>query len=136
MTDWPKIVEGYPTRFGLCFRNKEFFTEENDHNPMVIPNCSHCIMGRTAGTYGGPNRSNGHGLCVQCHGTGVAIPPIAKPMFENNSPAIPVSCNAHGFLRCPSCGFGFKYYDDRIWSGKRHSCGQRLIIDTSAHTKT
>ena len=128
-----KIIEGYPLRKFLTFDEKEFFTEENDHNPLVALCCPKCINGRAAGEYRGPNKSRGHKRCEVCDGTGVSTPLIIEPMFNNNDDPVEAACNAHGFLRCPSCNIGFKYYDSRIWSGVRHSCGQKLTINTEAH---
>ena len=128
-----KIIDGYPVLRNLSFENEEFFTEENEHNPMVIPNCPKCIMGKTAGMSNTSNKSQGHILCESCGGSGILTPPVAKLMFENNKPPLKVSCKVSGFLHCPKCGTGFKYYDKRVWSGKRHACGQKLEIDTMAH---
>jgi hypothetical protein len=128
-----KTINGIPIKWSLNFECSEYFTEENDHNPLVIPNCPHCIMGRKAGPSKGVNESQDHVICEHCSGSGNLTPPIAAPLFKNNSESIKVSCNAVGFLRCPCCNNGFKYYDKRVWSGRRHSCGQKLIIETSAH---
>lgn len=134
-SEWPKLIDGYPTQFGLSFENEEYFTEENDHNPLVIPNCPHCIMGKTAGVSRGPNRSHAHSLCETCHGTGIATPPIPQLRFDCDSNEMDVACNKTGHVRCPQCVIGFKYYDKRAYSGKRHNCGQKLNIDRSAHEK-
>lgn len=129
----PEIIDGYPVRFGLSFEDEQYFTEENDHNPLVIPKCPHCIMGKTAGEYRGPNESMAHTRCEYCNGTGHIHPPVPEKIFAETSDPIEVSCNKAGYLRCPKCGTSFKYYDKRIFSGKRHTCGQKLTIDTSAH---
>ena len=131
----PEIINGYPVKFGLTFQDKQYFTEENDHNPLVIPKCPHCIMGKIAGEYFGHNITQGHIRCEHCNGTGYAHPPLPERMFTEETNAIEVSCNKAGHLHCPKCGWGFKYYDKRIFSGKRHTCGQKLIIDTSAHDR-
>lgn len=128
-----EMIEGHPLRKFLTFVRNEFFTEENDHNPLVVNSCPKCINGRTAGEYQGPNKSCGHGRCEECDDTGVSTPPAIELMFTNNNEPISMSCNTYGFLRCPNCNQGFKYYDKRVWSGVRHSCGQKLIINTAAH---
>ena len=126
------LIDGYPKAFGLSFQDREFFTDENDHNPLVIPNCLHCVMGRVAGTAGGPGQSHGHTTCPKCNGCGHVVPAVPSRLFSNDSPPIPVSCNEYGFTRCPACGLGFKHYDSRVWSGRRHSCGQKLLVQGAA----
>lgn len=128
----PKIVDGYPIVFGLSFTDVQYFTEENDHNPWVIPKCSHCIMGRVRGEYRDPNSSSGHLVCEYCNGTGYAHPPVPVKMFSDTHEESVVACNSVGHLRCPHCGVGFKFYDRRAFSGKRHTCGHKLILNTSA----
>jgi hypothetical protein len=128
-----ETINGFPIKWGLNFLCGQYFTEKNDHNPLVIPYCPHCIMGRSAGQFNEANKSQGHVICEHCSGSGNLTPPIPVLLFENNSEPIKVSCNPAGFLRCPYCNLGFKYYDKRVWSGRRHSCGQKLVIETSAH---
>lgn len=131
--EWPKVINGYPTKFGLSFENIEWFTDENDHNPLVIPNCPHCIMGKRGGEYRGPNRSIAHQRCESCDGSGVDSTEEPIRLFDNEFTPEKISCNKVGHVRCPKCGIGFEYYDKKAFSGKRHNCGQKLVINTKSH---
>jgi len=123
-------VDGVPIARSLTLRDAQFFTDENDHNPAVIPDCPHCIRGKLPYLWG--NRPiAGHARCPHCHGTGTLTPAVPSPLFANDSAPIHVQRVGLGSVACPSCGRAFSTTDLRVWSGRRHVCGQKLVIDAT-----
>lgn len=89
------------------------FTDDNDHNPQVAQKCPKC---------------DGKGVCcLQCQGLGLIDEP--GEWFTNGEPERTVRPNAYGFLQCPGCGTRFSRSDKNVWTGRRHTCGQKIRLE-------
>lgn len=116
------LIARYPRRAAAKF------TYEDDHNPLVLQDCSHCH-----GT--GDICIHGNGvheliLCKECGGEGITGE--IELYFRNNGPPVEVSPNDAGWVKCPSCGWRFLFSDAYAWTGYRHrKCGQRIVISSS-----
>jgi hypothetical protein len=54
-------------------------------------------------------------------------------MPYNDAPAVTVTINSRGWVKCPYCGILFKPTNASSWNGERHrKCGQRLQMQFSA----
>jgi hypothetical protein len=51
------------------------------------------------------------------------------PFFTNENPSVRVTPNPAGNVHCPHCGKGFPITSNQFWSGLRHTCGQKLLLD-------
>lgn len=110
-------------------RNSAKFTDENDHNPIVLEDCLHC---------GGKGEiceeflQNGEwvaklSICSHCQGSGTTEELVSY--FTNTSPAVLVEIRADGWLICPNCRKRFTINDPNRWTGCRHtSCGQKIQL--------
>lgn len=121
------------------------FTSENDHNPFVAaicPKCGGCgeSIGLVPADYNfnlliddpeaGDSVVGWHvdfGGCPRCNGSGVIDEPAR--LFNNDKPPETVRANANSVARCPNCGLRFSTKVRGIWTGWRHCCGQRLIVE-------
>ena len=102
---------------------KVAFTDENDHNPLVLDECPKCHGTGRASEYG----PNVHHLveCEVCSGTGTTGQRV--PYFDNHAPLTDVRVGPDGWITCPCCGWRFALKDRNVWSGLRHvRCGQRI----------
>jgi endogenous inhibitor of DNA gyrase (YacG/DUF329 family) len=110
-------------RFDRC-NDPGVFTAENDHNPFVAAVCPECHgLGRWAVNEGGIHHDFG---CPRCNCSGV-IDEAVRLFAENKPPAL-VEADLDGRTRCTHCGVRFRISDPAVWTGRRHSCGQRLIV--------
>lgn len=109
-------------------RAKAPFTDENDHNPMVLQDCPTCFgSGKVC-----QSRSDDDGrdvldltVCATCKGSGVTGE--VEPYFPRDLPEASARADAAGWLTCPGCGWRFTLRDPRAWSGRRHMrCGQKI----------
>ena len=112
------------------FAPKSLFTDENDHNPSVMPDCPRCHgTGRACEHLADADGAEVHAFdtCGDCGGAGHL--PGAKPerMWPEGIEVIDVSANDAGWIRCPCCGKSFKE-SGQTWTGRRHRCGQKLRI--------
>lgn len=110
-------------------RSDAEFSDENDHNPMVLQDCPTC---RGTGEncehfldHGGEGYTLG--TCPDCGGLGV-IGEIER-YFKEDCQQIDIFVDSNGWLKCPKCGIRFTIRDRHRWSGRRHlTCGQKLRI--------
>lgn len=105
------------------------FTDENDHNPLVVAKCpvcfgtgSHCEHREESG-----QRVHMLTVCSSCNGEQYI--PEVKQMFDNNSKSMPVRSYSDGWVKCPNCGRHFALKDPNAWTGRRcRGCGQKLHV--------
>src|SRR5687768_17398059 len=108
------ILSRYPTRSAAQF------TDENDHNPMVLRKCPTC-GGR--GLRGESFEEGGTAVevdyvCEACGGSRVVAE--VEPYFPTDAPEAPASLDAAGWLTCPACRWRFTTRDPNAWTGRRH----------------
>jgi predicted DNA-binding WGR domain protein len=54
---------------------------------------------------------------------------VLPPSSNNKNNALEVKANEDGWVRCPTCNFGFKAADKHAYDGKRHRrCKQKLTV--------
>jgi hypothetical protein len=105
----------------------ELFNSENDHNPTVARPCLHC---NGKGFYRtGVGSARHDRTCEECHGVG-AFEETAQ-FFEDERLPIPVTPNSVGSVRCPNCSKIFPITSNQYWTGLRHECGQKLVLEVS-----
>ncbi len=113
------------------------FTDENDHNPLVLGDCRRCLGSGTR-CFHYPDGSHAHDTCDVCNGSGTSFDVESYfPARVANLDPIDVTPNDFGWLKCPRCGVRFLPTDLRVWTGLRHRpCGQkiRVVSDQSSHT--
>lgn len=115
---------------GAIITDHTLFTDENDHNPRLARVCPKCggkpiiIV-----DYTGPDgrHVHGDGVCSRCRGLGVIDEP--GEWFSNGANECVVRPNPYHYLQCPGCGRQFSHYDPNVWTGKRHTCGQKIRLD-------
>jgi hypothetical protein len=110
-------------------RSKAIFTDENDHNPLVLQDCAQCYgtghVGESWAEHG--MRVEADVLCTVCNGSGVTGE--AEPYFAVEWPAVEACADVEGWVTCPNCGWRFTIGDRRAWSGRRHlRCGQKIVV--------
>lgn len=110
-------------------RSAAKFTDENDHNPLVLQDCPQCYgtghVGESWVEDGSPVEANV--LCTSCGGSGVTGQ--AEPYFPHDVPEKTTHADAEGWLTCPNCNWRFTTRDPRAWTGRRHlRCGQRINV--------
>lgn len=113
----------YPVRAAAVF------SDENDHNPLVLERCSRCSGRGQVDIYQRHNDAETWSLevCPLCSGEGTTEEIV--PFFENQSPAIDVEANNENWVKCPLCGWKFSVQDSSVWTGRRHKrCGQKLNV--------
>jgi hypothetical protein len=118
-------------------RSAAQFTEENDHNPVILADCPRCsgrghtcehLVERTAE---GLSVMYSTDDCPDCGGSGTNEE--LTRYFSNDAPPLDAVANEEGWLKCPSCGWRFSTKDKNVWTGRRHiRCGQKLNIIHSA----
>jgi len=127
----PLTQHGYFYYLG-CLSNDIAFSDDNDHNPIVARVCPKC-NGQPKLIY--ERFRNGTAIdrcCSRCQGLGVVDEPGGY--FSNDEPVQTVRPNSHDFLQCPACRIHFNYRDPKVWTGRRHICGQKIILDLSNTT--
>lgn len=110
-------------------RGEATFTDENDHNPLVLARCPKCGGHTTIGIAGPPGIESDV-TCPACGGAGTnfEVEPY-YPEAVSKSELIDVAPNAHGWLECPRCNRRFLPTDGNVWTGLRHRpCGQKIRI--------
>ncbi len=101
-----------------------YFSDENDHNPFVIPICPECRG------FGYKQSLGKMDTCPLCLGLGIL--PEAQPLFEDADRSVHITyIEQDGRVTCPKCGIRFSLETKKLWSGKRHltmCCGARLLL--------
>lgn len=100
------------------WRDDAVFTDENDHNPLVLEACPACSKW---GRCGPPEP------CPECHGlktTGRAV-----HYFPNPLPEEAAVVDEQGWITCPLCDRRFSTRYRGTWTGRRHlTCGQAIRL--------
>ena len=119
----------------LSLRKNVAFTAENDHNPLVLEDCTRCRGYGKYDTYaesGSGDRSTSLHRCEVCSGSGHSD--TYARYFDNDAPPVAVQVRANGSLACPCCGWNFTVGDRAVWTGWRHArCGQRIRLIGCQH---
>ena len=102
----------------------ELFNDENDHNPMVARPCLRC---NGKGFYRVYDPPKGDVSCEECGRIGAFEDP--EPYFEHEAEEVTVTPNDAGSVQCPFCGKRFPIKSNQYWTGRRHSCGQKLRLE-------
>lgn len=110
-------------------RAKAAFTDENDHNPMVLQDCPTCFGSGKVCQHWSEDDGSRDVLdlivCAACNGSGVTCE--VEPYFSKELPEASARADAAGWLTCPGCGWRFTLRDPHAWSGRRHMrCGQKI----------
>jgi hypothetical protein len=105
------------------------FTDSNDHNPMVMPDCPSCGGRGKVCRHFTEDGVECHSLseCEACSGKGYLHDARPERLWPEEAEMIEVIRNPNGWVRCPNCGKAFKETGE-TWSGRRHQCGQKLRI--------
>ena len=108
-------------------RSQARFTDENDHNPLVLQDCRECHgtghVGESWVEDGRPVEADV--LCTACGGSGVTGQ--VEPYFHHDLPEVEAHADAEGWLTCPNCNWRFTTRDRHAWTGRRHlRCGLRI----------
>jgi DnaJ-class molecular chaperone len=112
-------------------RSHAVFSEENDHNPIVLQDCATCHgTGKVCRHF--KTKEGGECIardeCPSCAGQGVTGE--LEPYFSNDQPERPADCRSEGRVQCPSCSRRFRITDPNAWTGKRHMrCGQKIKLN-------
>ena len=102
------------------------FTDENDHNPIVLQDCPACHGSGKTCEHHGPDVI-ARIECPTCNGNGITGE--TESYFTNDAPAMDATPNAHGWIKCPNCGTSFMNTDCHAWTGLRHKkCGQKIAM--------
>lgn len=124
------ILKRGPRPWFVRFEDLSIFTVENDHNPPVASTCPQCA-GAARWSHDDPVTGAHYDCrCPRCGGDGVIDQPA--PLFDNDRPPAAVRADAEGRAQCPACGVRFRTTDRAVWTGWRHSCGQRLNVQQEA----
>lgn len=108
--------------------NPDHFNAENDHNPMVLPDCPVC---RGYGKQDVPSEGGTVWtlmICSECDGKGFVVGGTPEHYFTKGDTPTEVRGNSAGWIKCPLCGKSFKDFDRNVFTGLRHKCGQKLQI--------
>lgn len=110
------------------------FTDEEDHNPMVLQDCAVC-RGTGRVDRNGPSSEGGAVYameeCPACGGKGITGE--IERFFPADEPEFPAGVDSKGWVSCPKCGVRFSLRDPHRWTGRRHlSCGQKIKVSTEA----
>lgn len=115
------------TRSGLLnpsqvsLRDRSFFNDKNDHNPVVGTLCSKCRgTGRLAGM-----SEKSYPACESCDGIGALDIPVH--FFPNDRPPLEAKARKDDWIRCPGCSTAFSL-ERGLWTGWRHICGLRIVV--------
>jgi hypothetical protein len=109
----------------------DLFNDDNDHNPFVARPCLRC---NGKGFYRTGLGSARHDKsCETCDQVGAFEEKI--PYFANEAPPIRVTPNAVGAVSCPACRKNFPVTSNQYWTGLRHQCGQKLLLEGENATK-
>lgn len=109
-------------------RHRAEFTDENDHNPMVLQACPQCHGSGHVGraVVEGTRSIEMEETCPNCHGEGVTGE--VEPYFANDKPEADAVVIGDG-ITCPNCGWRFRLKDSNAWTGRRHRrCGQKIKL--------
>jgi hypothetical protein len=110
-------------------RAKAIFTDENDHNPLVLQDCRACRGSGKQCHHGSQDDIQVYSLerCNECGGLGVTGQ--VEPFFSNNELEMSAYPDSEGWLTCPACQWRFTIHDRRAWTGRRHMrCGQKIKV--------
>lgn len=105
-------------------RSQAVFTDENDHNPIVLQDCPHCHRGKKCRRI-----KNGYALerCKACKGLGLSGE--IEPYYPEDTELVEATPSENGWVRCPGCSRRFLLTDGYAWTGLRHRrCGQKIRI--------
>lgn len=106
-------------------RANAVFTDENDHNPLILEECPRCHGTGQVDIYDENTSIYALEVCPDCLETGITGEVV--PYFENLSPAMEATKRDDGWTKCPRCGWRFSARDSAVWTGLRHKrCGQKL----------
>lgn len=109
-------------------RSRAKFTDDNDHNPMVLQDCRRCQgSGRVCRHFEHHGRQvKSREECSECDGKGVTGE--VERYFTNDDPEVDAPVRNEG-TTCPTCGWRFRLSDPHAWTGRRHlRCGQKLRL--------
>ena len=116
-------LTNYPRRANASF------TDENDHNPLILADCPRCSGRGKVCTeeWQGNVQTVSLDECPICSGSETTEEIIRY--FENDTPAIDVKADEDGWVKCPCCRWKFTIRDLNVWTGRRHKrCGQKLNV--------
>jgi hypothetical protein len=111
-------------------RSKARFTDENDHNPLVLQDCPACDGWGAVSEYRTEGDAAVHTrvVCRACGGTGVTGQ--VEPYFAEDAAEAVARADADGWLTCPGCRWRFTVRDRNAWTGRRHlRCGQKIRVE-------
>lgn len=104
------------------------FTDENDHNPLVLETCKICFGSKHVCSQN--NLEVVRYSCDACEGLGITGNLVRR--YPENYPAMSAIISESGWIKCPRCKVNFSTYSSQFWSGRRHiTCGQKIDIMTS-----
>jgi DnaJ-class molecular chaperone len=96
-------------------RGQAKFTDENDHNPLVLQDCPTCHGSGAVCEYGSDYHARV--VCEMCGGSGVSGE--VEPYFaaaEAGTQEFSATADAQGWLTCPSCRWRFTTRDKNAWT--------------------
>jgi DnaJ-class molecular chaperone len=109
-------------------RSVATFSDDNDHNPLVLQDCPACSGSGKACHHSIDRSGETYALevCSSCGGAGVTGD--VEPYFRDDRPELPACADDTGWITCPGCDGRFALRDRRAWTGRRHlQCGQRIV---------
>ncbi|HZH16690.1 MAG TPA: hypothetical protein VE057_20215 [Archangium sp.] len=107
-------------------RDAAVFTDENDHNPLILEDCPRCGGRRTVCTSPSPD-TYVLDECPACGGLGTTTEVV--PYFADTGPEAEAVVDEHGWLTCPRCERRFSTRYRQNWTGRRHlTCGQAIRL--------
>jgi hypothetical protein len=106
-------------------RSEAQFSDENDHNPLVLEDCPKCGgVGRFCVERPGEAAL---GACEECGGLGTTGKVV--PYYRDEEPVAEAEVDSLGWVTCPTCGWRFAVKDSAVWTGRRHKrCGQKIMM--------
>jgi hypothetical protein len=107
-------------------RSAAVFTDENDHNPLILEDCPRCGGRGRVCTSPHPDE---YVLddCPACGGLGTTTEVVHY--FPGTSPEAEAVVDAHGWITCPRCERRFSTRHRDTWTGRRHlTCGQGIRL--------
>lgn len=105
-------------------RSAAVFTDENDHNPLILEDCPKCGGRGQLCTFHPPDA---YVLddCPACGGLGTTTEVV--PYFTDTGPEVEALVDEQGWLTCPRCERRFSTRYHSTWTGRRHlTCGQLI----------
>ncbi len=107
------------------------YTDENDHNPLVLEKCPDCKgTGRDSGFVLDVFLYYSH-TCPTCKGERFSGELV--PQFANDAEPLDATVSIYGGVRCPGCRGVFTINSPQSWSGRRHLlCGQKILLHKKA----